>query len=59
MKLKAGVSNTSAEQIIKHVLHILYNDESLFGTKTSALHLIMKLKEGVSNSKVELMKLDE
>lgn len=59
MKLKAGVSNTSAEQIIKHVLHILYNDESLFGTKTSALLLIMKLKEGVSNSKVELMKLDE
>ena len=59
MKLKAGVSNTSAEQIIKHVLHILYNDESLFGTKTSALLLIMKLKEGVSNSKVELMNLDE
>ena len=24
-----------------------YHDESLFGTKTSALHLIMKLKAGV------------
>ena len=36
-----------------------YHDESLFGTKTGALHLIMKLKVGVSNSKVEPMKLDQ
>ena len=36
-----------------------YHDESLFGTKTGALHLIMKLKVGVSNSKVEPTKLDQ
>jgi len=36
-----------------------YHDESLFGTKTGALHLLMKLKVGVSNSKVEPTKLDQ
>jgi len=36
-----------------------YHDESLFNTKTSALHLIMKLKAGVYNLSVQLTKLDQ